>query len=158
MQTSPITTQAFLREMEGILEKEALDVTLPMIMAGVGAGAGGLAGYKTTHEPNKKLRNAIIAALLGGGAGYGLGRAVEPGPTAPAPAPLAQLERQLQTAREAPAQAEAAYAPAPAPEYAPAPASAGIDMEQLKQLGELHTAGVLSDEEFAAAKAKLLGV
>ena len=30
-------------------------------------------------------------------------------------------------------------------------------MEQLKQLGELHTAGVLSDEEFAAAKAKLLG-
>ena len=33
----------------------------------------------------------------------------------------------------------------------------GLDMEQLKQLGELHTAGVLSDEEFAAAKAKLLG-
>lgn len=40
---------------------------------------------------------------------------------------------------------------------APAPAAGGIDMEQLKQLGELHTAGVLSDEEFAAAKAKLLG-
>ena len=31
-------------------------------------------------------------------------------------------------------------------------------MEQLKQLGELHTAGVLSDEEFAAAKAKLLAL
>ena len=30
-------------------------------------------------------------------------------------------------------------------------------MEQLKQLGELHTAGVLTDEEFATAKAKLLG-
>ncbi len=29
-------------------------------------------------------------------------------------------------------------------------------MAQLKQLGELHTAGVLSDEEFAAAKAKVL--
>ncbi len=39
-----------------------------------------------------------------------------------------------------------------------APAAGGIDMEQLKQLGELHTAGVLSDEEFAAAKAKLLGI
>ena len=40
----------------------------------------------------------------------------------------------------------------------PAPAApAGIDMEQLKQLGELHAAGVLNDEEFAAAKAKLLG-
>jgi len=43
-----------------------------------------------------------------------------------------------------------------APPEAPA-APAGIDMEQLKQLGELHTAGVLSDEEFAAAKAKILG-
>jgi hypothetical protein len=29
-------------------------------------------------------------------------------------------------------------------------------MAQLKQLGELHDAGVLSDEEFAAAKAKVL--
>ena len=38
-----------------------------------------------------------------------------------------------------------------------APAATGIDMEQLKQLGDLHSAGVLSDEEFAAAKAKLLG-
>ena len=43
------------------------------------------------------------------------------------------------------------------PAVAPAPAAPAIDMEQLKQLGELHTAGVLSDEEFAAAKAKLLG-
>ena len=29
-------------------------------------------------------------------------------------------------------------------------------MDQLKQLGELHDSGVLSDEEFAAAKAKVL--
>jgi hypothetical protein len=28
---------------------------------------------------------------------------------------------------------------------------------KLRELGELHTAGTLSDEEFAAAKAKLLG-
>jgi hypothetical protein len=46
---------------------------------------------------------------------------------------------------------------AAAPVYEAPAAPAGIDMEQLKQLGELHTAGVLSDEEFAAAKAKLLG-
>jgi hypothetical protein len=46
------------------------------------------------------------------------------------------------------------YAAAPAP--APAP-SAGIDLDQLKQLGDLHAAGVLTDEEFATAKAKLLG-
>ena len=51
------------------------------------------------------------------------------------------------------AQQQTQAAPPPA---APA-AGAGIDMEQLKQLGELHAAGVLNDEEFAAAKAKLLG-
>ena len=35
-------------------------------------------------------------------------------------------------------------------------ASGGIDMEKLKQLADLHTAGILSDEEFTAAKAKVL--
>jgi hypothetical protein len=43
-----------------------------------------------------------------------------------------------------------------APPPPAAPAAGGIDMEKLKQLGELHTAGILSDEEFAAAKAKVL--
>ena len=47
-----------------------------------------------------------------------------------------------------------AQAAAAAP--APAPSGGTIDMEQLKQLGELHDSGVLSDEEFAAAKAKVL--
>ena len=46
----------------------------------------------------------------------------------------------------------AAQAAAPAP----APSGGTIDMEQLKQLGQLHESGVLSDEEFAAAKAKVL--
>ena len=61
------------------------------------------------------------------------------------------------------------YAPAPPPQYAPppqqqyapapppAPAGGDIDVEQLKQLGELHANGILSDEEFAQAKAKVLG-
>ena len=31
-------------------------------------------------------------------------------------------------------------------------------MAQLRQLAELHNQGVLSDEEFAAAKAKILGI
>jgi hypothetical protein len=53
--------------------------------------------------------------------------------------------------------AEAQPAPAPVAAAPAAPASAGIDMAQLKQLGDLHAAGVLTDEEFAAAKAKLLG-
>ena len=48
--------------------------------------------------------------------------------------------------------AQQQYAPAPAP----APA-APDPIEQLKQLGELHAQGVLTDEEFAAQKAKILG-
>jgi hypothetical protein len=42
------------------------------------------------------------------------------------------------------------------PPAAPAPA-ASDPIQQLKELGELHQQGVLTDEEFAAQKAKLLG-
>jgi hypothetical protein len=50
----------------------------------------------------------------------------------------------------------AAQQAAPAP--APAPAAGGDDlMTQLSKLADLKAAGILSDEEFAAAKAKLLG-
>jgi hypothetical protein len=47
-------------------------------------------------------------------------------------------------------------APAPAPALDPAPA-AGDLMAQLVRLGEMKTAGLLTDDEFTAAKAKLLG-
>lgn len=46
--------------------------------------------------------------------------------------------------------------PAPAPEAPAAPAQSDLT-GQLAQLGELHSQGVLSDEEFAAAKQRLLG-
>jgi hypothetical protein len=56
---------------------------------------------------------------------------------------------------------EAAYQQQMAPQAAPAPAPAAggeSDMvTQLKQLAELHDQGILTDEEFAAQKAKLLG-
>ncbi len=40
----------------------------------------------------------------------------------------------------------------------PAPAaSSGDMMSELEQLGELHSSGVLTDDEFTAAKAKILG-
>ena len=45
--------------------------------------------------------------------------------------------------------------PPPAPPQAAAAAPDPI--EQLKELGQLHEQGVLTDEEFAAQKAKLLG-
>lgn len=53
---------------------------------------------------------------------------------------------------QAPEQAQAA----PAPSAAPA-ADADDRLAQLKQLGELKTQGVLTDEEFASEKAKILG-
>jgi membrane protease subunit (stomatin/prohibitin family) len=51
-------------------------------------------------------------------------------------------------------QAQQAAAPA-APAAAPA---ADDSMAKLQQLAELHGQGVLSDEEFTAAKAKVLGI
>jgi hypothetical protein len=48
-----------------------------------------------------------------------------------------------------------AAAPPPAP-AAPA-AAAASPIEQLKELGELKAQGILTEEEFAAQKAKLLG-
>ena len=44
-------------------------------------------------------------------------------------------------------------------QMAPPPAAAPVDdsMDKLKELGQLHESGVLTDEEFAAAKAKILG-
>lgn len=53
------------------------------------------------------------------------------------------------------AQEQPAYEQAP-PSAAPAAATAADPIEQLAKLGELHRQGVLTDEEFAAQKAKLL--
>jgi hypothetical protein len=48
--------------------------------------------------------------------------------------------------------------PPPQQQYQQQAAPAGPSMlDQLNQLTELHTQGALTDEEFAAAKAKLLG-
>ena len=57
-----------------------------------------------------------------------------------------------QAAAQAVANAQAAQAPA-----APAPAAGDDMMAKLGQLAQLHAQGILSDEEFTAAKAKLLG-
>ncbi len=56
--------------------------------------------------------------------------------------------------RNKPAGTAPKAAPAPAPERT---AAASELVGQLRELGELHAAGVLDDEEFAAAKARILG-
>jgi hypothetical protein len=77
--------------------------------------------------------------------------------------------QQKQQAGAARAQAEqeaaqAAQAPPPpppgpaVPQDAPPAAGSGDVMDQLERLGNLKTSGLLSDEEFSAAKAQLLGL
>lgn len=64
-----------------------------------------------------------------------------------------QAQQQQLYAQQAAAAQAAQAAPA-----APAAAAGGNDLlAQIEQLGQLHASGVLSDAEFAAAKAKLLG-
>ena len=65
-------------------------------------------------------------------------------------------KQEEEAAAQAAAQPPASAQPAPAV----APASGGLTpdaMEELKQLGELHQQNVLTDEEFAREKARLLG-
>jgi len=63
---------------------------------------------------------------------------------------------QAQEAQQAPQQQQPVAAPPPA---APAPPAGGEQstIEQLKELAALKEQGVLTDEEFAAQKAKILG-
>lgn len=58
-------------------------------------------------------------------------------------------------AQQEPAPQQQQYA-APPPQAAPAEPAAD-PIAQLKELGELRDSGVLTDEEFAAQKAKILG-
>lgn len=69
-------------------------------------------------------------------------------------------QNQQMYAEQAAPPPQVVYVQAPeaaAPEPAPASASGATDlMTQLQQLAQLHSAGALTDEEFAAAKQKLL--
>ncbi len=62
----------------------------------------------------------------------------------------------MMAAAAAPPPEPAPAAPA-APPPAPAAAPAADPYEELKKLGDLHSQGILTDEEFAAQKAKILG-
>ncbi len=69
----------------------------------------------------------------------------------------AQQPAYEEPAYEEPAYQEPAYQePAPPPPAAPAGTDYDTKLAQLKQLGELHDAGVLNDAEFEMQKAKIL--
>lgn len=66
---------------------------------------------------------------------------------------FADRDAQIYASRDQAYQQQMAPAPAPAPAEPP---PAADPIAQLKQLGELHEQGILTDEEFAAQKAKIL--
>ena len=71
---------------------------------------------------------------------------------------FAQRDADIYAQREQAYYDQQAPPPEPAPAAAPAPAAgSGDTIAQLKELAELKTQGILTDEEFAAQKAKILG-
>jgi len=58
-----------------------------------------------------------------------------------------------QAQKNAPAEQQVQYVEAP-----PAAPSEDDQLAQLEKLGDLHTKGILTDEEFAAKKAQILGI
>ncbi|HEY5109789.1 MAG TPA: SHOCT domain-containing protein [Acidimicrobiales bacterium] len=66
-------------------------------------------------------------------------------------------QEQKQAAQQAEATAAAPPPPAPAPAPAAAPSSEVDITGELTKLAEMRNNGILTDEEFAQAKAKLLG-
>jgi len=96
------------------------------------------------------------AAMVGGGA-YMVGKHRARSQDAEAEAEQSQDERisSLEQQQAAPAAPPPAAAPA-APVASPA-ATGGSIVDQLKDLTDMKASGALSDQEFEAAKARLLG-
>ena len=98
----------------------------------------------------RRRRPLMRAAVVGGGAyvaGRSMGRRAEQQQQAEGDQDqrISDLEQQQQQT-----------APAPQ-EQAPAAAATSPMIDQLNQLAALHEQGILSDDEFTAAKAKLFG-
>ena len=119
---------------------------------GLGDILGGMLGGGQGSAGGAGGLGDILGGILGGGAGGaasgGLGDILGGilGDQGGAPAQAPQQQAPQQQAPQAP--------PAPAPAAAD---SMDAKIEQLKKLGELYDNGILTDEEFAAQKAKLLG-
>jgi|SRR5579872_3111839 len=97
----------------------------------------------------RRRRPLLRAAVVGGGAyaaGRGMGRRAE------------QRDQTAEEQNERISDLEQQQAAPPAPSQpVPAPAAPSPMLDQLNQLATLHQDGTLTDEEFTAAKARLLG-
>jgi len=91
--------------------------------------------------PIGRRRPLLRAAAVGGGA-YAMGK----------------RNARVQEEQQAQAYEQGRQEAAPPPPAAPAPAPADPTVEKINQLAQLHASGALTDEEFAAAKARALGI
>jgi hypothetical protein len=101
-----------------------------------------------------RRRPLLRAAVVGGGA-YMAGKSVARGQEERAQAEAEQNARLSDLEQQQYQQPPPQYQQPPPPPPAQDASSSMID--QLNQLADLHQRGVLSDDEFAAAKAKLFG-
>jgi len=98
--------------------------------------------------PMMRRRPLLRTAAIGGGA-YMVGKH----------AANAQAEKQDQAYQQG--QMDATQAPPPPPAAAPPGGAGGLtaeDTNRLAELGRLHEQGILTDEEFAQQKARILGI
>ncbi len=93
--------------------------------------------------PIGRRRPLLRAAAVGGGA-YAMGKRNA----------RVQEEQQAQAYEQGRQEA----APPPPPPGPPAPPPVDPTVEKINQLAQLHASGALTDEEFAAAKARALGI
>ncbi len=100
----------------------------------------------------RRRRPLMRGAMVAGGA-YAVGKRSANKANAAAEATAEQDARISQL--EAEQQAPQAAPPPPPPAAAPA---ADDTMDKLEKLATMHGSGALTDEEYAAAKAKLLGI
>lgn len=110
-------------------------------------------GRRAVVRRRPLLRTAAI-----GGAGYMAGRAAAGRSATYAGAQADQDQRSSD--QEYQQQSQQAQQPQPVPQAQAAPAQQGGSsavMDQLSQLNALHQQGALTDDEFAAAKAQILG-
>jgi len=107
----------------------------------------------------RRRRPLLRAAVVGGGA-YMAGKHVARSQQEQAQMEGDQDQRisdleQQQSYQQPPPQQQSYQPPPQAPPPAAAPSQSSAMLDQLNQLAALHQQGVLTDDEFAAAKAKL---
>ena len=112
------------------------------------------------------FRRRLLRTAVVGGVAYGVGHhmatksAQQQQTDAQQNAQIADAQDQQAAQQQAPPPPPV-YQQAPPPPEAAAPAPTGLTDEgiaQLKQLGQLHESGVLTDAEFEASKQKILGI